>query len=254
MGYLHEGHLSLVRRAARENDAVAVSIFVNPLQFGPREDFASYPRDLKKDAALLKKERVDFLFVPVSGEFYPEDFQTEVSVKRLSGPLCGASRPTHFAGVATVVLKLLNLVRPDTVYLGLKDYQQVRVLEQMVKDLDLPVRVRRMPTVREPDGLAMSSRNARLTPEERRQAPLLYQALRRGARLVRSGLRDPRKLKEAMQNVLRAVTTGRLDYLEIRDARTLGDVVELKKRSTALLALAVHFSKTRLIDNLQVKV
>ena len=173
MGCLHEGHLSLVRRSKNENRATVVSIFVNPLQFGPREDFRRYPRNIARDTALLRKVKADFLFLPDLKEFYPAGFQTLASVKNLSRPLCGVSRPTHFAGVATVVLKLLNTVMPDTIYLGQKDYQQFRILEQMAKDLDFPVRVRMLPIVREPDGLAMSSRNMFLSAAEGRGGAVL---------------------------------------------------------------------------------
>ena len=249
MGYLHEGHLSLVRRCRKESKVTVVSIFVNPLQFGPKEDYWRYPRNLARDARLLEREKVDFLFTPTSKEFYPEDFQTSVSVKRLSGPLCGASRPTHFAGVATVVLKLLNVVSPDVMYLGQKDYQQCRVIEQMVKDLDVPARVQIAPIIREPDGLAMSSRNVLLAPAERRQAPFLHRALQRVQELSKAGVRHAEPLKKAVFGILGTAPSAKIDYVEIVDAETLEAVVELKKGRLYVAAAAVFFGKTRLIDN-----
>ncbi len=248
MGCLHEGHLSLVRRSKKENRATVVSIFVNPLQFGPLEDFRRYPRNTARDTALLRKAKADFLFLPGLKEFYPAGFQTSASVKHLSRPLCGASRPTHFAGVATVVLKLLNLVRPDAIYLGQKDYQQFLIVEQMVKDLDLPVRVRMSPIVREPDGLAMSSRNVFLSASERREAPFLYRALQKAAQLAKTG-KDAVKIKKAVREGLKKAPHLKIDYVEIVDAETLAPVVELKSHRKILIALAVFFGKTRLIDN-----
>ena len=249
MGSLHEGHLSLVRQSKRENRATVVIIFVNPLQFGPREDFWRYPRDAARDTELLRKEKADFLFMPPLREFYSADFQTSVTVKNLSRPLCGISRPTHFAGVATVVLKLLNIVAPDAIYLGQKDYQQFRIVEQMAKDLDFPVRVRMSPIVRESDGLAMSSRNVWLSRLERREAPFLYRALQKGAELAKAGMEDTVKIKKAIREVLKNAPHLKIDYVEIVDAETLAPVVKLKNRRKILIALAVFFGKTRLIDN-----
>ena len=254
MGYLHEGHLSLVRRALKENDRVLVSIFVNPLQFGPKEDFAHYLRDNQRDLKLLINENVDFVFLPDEKKFYPADFETRVSVARLSRPLCGAARPMHFTGVATVVLKLLNQVSPDVIYLGQKDYQQCRVIERMVADLDLPVRVRVCPIVREKDGLAMSSRNIRLDSEERMQAAFLNRALGVGEAWVRKGVRSAEKIKAAMRQALSPATHGKIDYAEIVDAATLEPMVQLKTGQKIELALAVFFSKTRLIDNRIIRV
>ena len=254
MGYLHEGHLSLVRRARKENDRVVVSVFVNPLQFGPKEDFALYPRDNRRDLKLLKNEKVDFVFLPDEKKFYPPSFETTVSVAKLSRPLCGVVRPKHFAGVATVVLKLLNQVSPDTIYLGQKDYQQCRVIARMVSDLDLPVRVRLCPIVREEDGLAMSSRNIRLDAEERMQAAYLNKALGVGEALVRKGIRNAEKIKAAIRTVLSQATRGKIDYAEIVDAVTLEPMVQLKTGQKIELALAVFFSKTRLIDNRIIRV
>ncbi len=254
LGFLHEGHLSLVRRAKKENDAVVVSIFVNPLQFGPKEDLSRYPRDLKRDKRLLEKAKTDLLFVPEVKDFYPIDFQTSVSVCALSRPLCGISRPTHFAGVATVVLKLLNFVQPHVLYLGQKDYQQCCVIGQMVKDLGVSVSVRVMPIVRELDGLAMSSRNIFLTTAERQEAVLLYQSLQKCRRLIKEGCREISKLKTTIKIILKGAPHARTDYIEIVNAETLESMVNLNKGSEILIALAVYFSKTRLIDNIKIKV
>ncbi len=254
MGYLHEGHLSLVRAARQENDGVAVSIFVNPLQFGPREDLKRYPRDLTRYLALLRKAGVNFVFVPSNHELYPDSFQTSVAVKHLSLPLCGASRPTHFSGVASVVLKLLNIVKPQRLYLGQKDFQQIRVLETLIEDLNLGVEVRRMPIVRDRDGLAMSSRNYLLKKDERRQAILMHTALLECRDCIESGERDAKKILKSAQSRLRALRLGRRDYFEIVDAEALKPVVKLKKGQTVLAAAAYIFSKTRLIDNELIKV
>ncbi len=254
MGYLHEGHLSLVRKAKKENDTVVVSIFVNPLQFGPKEDLKRYPSDLKRDSALLKKEGIDFLFLPKNQDFYPKDFQTEVKVKALSQDLCGKSRPVHFAGVATVVLKLLHLIPANNLYVGLKDYQQYRVVSQMVKDLSLPVKVIGCSIVREKDGLAMSSRNIFLSENERQQALLLPQALKKAKQLIEKGERRANTVLDAAKKSLSRANKARLDYLEIVDALTLEPMIQLKANSTVLVAAAVYFSKTRLIDNCLAKV
>jgi len=249
MGALHEGHLSLVRRSRRENDLTVVSIFVNPLQFGPQEDFRRYPRDLRKDAELLKPLKVDLLYAPDEKRFYDSGFQTTVTVSEVSRTLCGRSRPIHFRGVATVVLKLLNQVRPTVLYLGQKDYQQYIVVKRMTRDLNFPVRVQSMPIVREADGLAMSSRNVFLEAQERAQAVLLRRSLDRAEALVVQGEKKASKLKAAMRAILKKASRARIDYIEIVDAATLRDVVQLKKGAKSLIALAVVFSKTRLIDN-----
>lgn len=254
MGSLHEGHLSLVRLAAKENDAVVVSIFVNPLQFGPKEDFWRYPRDLARDSQMLKKEKTSFLFAPLAKEFYAEDFQTQVSLGALTKPLCGRTRPTHFSGVATVVLKLLNLVTPTTLYLGQKDYQQFRVVQQMVKDMDFSCEVKPAPIVREADGLAMSSRNIFLSRVERREAIFVHRSLEEAEKLVRAGLQDPAKVRQGALQVLGLAPHARLDYLEIVDAQTLQTMIRLKPGSKILVAIAVFFGKTRLIDNVLIKV
>ncbi|HTL71101.1 MAG TPA: pantoate--beta-alanine ligase [Candidatus Eisenbacteria bacterium] len=254
MGYLHEGHLSLVRLAKKENRSVAASVFVNPMQFGPGEDLDRYPRDFARDRKLLESVGADFLFFPSVKDLYPAGFQTAVTVGELSKPLCGVSRPVHFRGVATVVAKLLNLVRPDTLYLGQKDYQQFRVVEQMVGDLGIPVRVRMGPTVREKDGLAMSSRNVFLKPDERREAAGIHAALAGVARRVREGERGALALKRELRDRLKALKGAKVDYAEIVDARTLGVVVKLQARSRILAAAAVRFGPTRLIDNVLIEV
>jgi len=254
MGYLHEGHLSLVSRAKKENDIVVASIFVNPLQFGPKEDYKRYPRDLGRDKRLLKKAGTHVLFLPQAKELYPPDFETLVSVKKLSRGLCGRTRPVHFAGVATVVAKLLNLVVPHNLYLGLKDYQQFRVVSQMVRDLHIPVKVVGCPIVREKDGLAMSSRNIFLSGAERRRALSLSKALREARRLVRAGQRRSKRLVLALRKVIDAGNGARVDYVEIVDAAALGPVVQLRAGQKVLVAVAVYFSKTRLIDNCVINV
>ncbi len=252
MGSLHEGHLSLVRRARAENDRVVASIFVNPLQFGPGEDLDAYPRSPARDHGLLRREGVDLLFEPETSAFYPEGFATRVHVLGLDERLCGAHRPGHFVGVATVVLKLLNAAAPDRLYLGAKDYQQAVILERMVADLNLPVRVVICPTVREPDGLAMSSRNSYLNPEERRRAPALYRALRATAERIRAGsLRDPGVVPAAVARELRK-SGGRFQYAEALDARNLTPVRPLQ--GPVVLAAAWYLGRTRLIDNVVIRI
>ena len=254
LGALHEGHLSLVAAARRECSRVVVSIFVNPLQFGPTEDFGRYPRNERRDLSLLRRAKVDVAYVPDPAAFYAPDFQTRVEVLELSQALCGRTRPAHFKGVATVVAKLLGQVRPDRMYLGQKDYQQVRVLSQLVRDLDIPVHVRMVPTRREKDGLAMSSRNIFLNQSERAAAPEIYKALKRAKSLIAKGERDGRSVVSAVRRALKALPGVRLDYAELVCARTLRRVVELKKNDRLVLAAAVYFRKTRLIDNMLIKV
>ncbi len=247
MGYMHEGHLRLIDKAAAETDLVIVSVFVNPLQFGRGEDFGRYPRDLKRDRALAEKRGCDILFVPDHSAFYPPGFRTSVRVKDLEGKLCGGTRPGHFAGVCTVVAKLLNIVRPNRLYLGRKDAQQAIILKRMIEDLEMGVTVRVCPIVREPDGLAMSSRNVYLTDEQRRQAPSLYLALRAGAETVRGGEREPARVRDAMLGVMRESPEAEVEYLEVVDPSTLDTPSKLRGR--VLLAGAVRFGRTRLIDN-----
>jgi pantoate--beta-alanine ligase len=248
MGALHEGHLSLIRLAKKHSDFVAVSIFVNPTQFGPREDYKKYPRDLKKDAALCKTAGADMIFAPNVKEVYPQDFATYVNVDGLTQGLCGASRPGHFRGVATVVSKLFNIVQPDAAVFGQKDAQQLAVIRRMTRDLDLSVKIIGGPIMRERDGLAMSSRNAYLTLEERAEAPALYRALQLARSMVKSGKREAESVKREMAKLLRRdAPLGEIDYIEIVDNETLKSVKQIEKNT--LIALAVKFPNARLIDN-----
>jgi len=248
MGYLHEGHLSLVRRARAENDRVAVSIFVNPTQFGPHEDYARYPRDPERDLRLLEPLGVDLVFVPSVEEMYPPGFQTWVIVEEVSRPLEGASRPGHFRGVATVVAKLFHILQPDRAYFGQKDAQQTVVIRRMVQDLNIPVEIVICPTVREPDGLAMSSRNTYLNPEERRAATVLFRALQAAKARYEAGERDAERLREAMREVIRAEPLARIDYVSVAHPETLRELEQVE--GPALLSLAVYIGTTRLIDNI----
>ncbi len=248
MGALHDGHLALVRDAVRRFPQTVVSIFVNPAQFGPNEDFARYPRDLDRDRQLLAEAGCRAIFAPAAGEMYPDGFQTWVEVTELEKYLCGPHRPGHFRGVATVVLKLLNIVRPRVAVFGEKDYQQLLVIRRMVRDLDLDIDVVGHPTVRETDGLAMSSRNAYLSVEERARALGLIRALRTGDEAVAGGEKRPAAVREAMLTVLAKAGIDRVDYAVVADPDTLADVAEIGSR--VLLAMAVHLGRTRLIDNL----
>ena len=247
MGFLHEGHLSLVRQGRRHGDSLVVSIFANPAQFAPTEDFDSYPRDLERDVRLLTEERVDLLFNPTADDMYPPGYQTYVDVERVSRPLCGAHRPGHFRGVATVVLKLFNIVRPDVALLGLKDYQQVRVIRRMVEDLNLDVEIVAGATVREPDGLAMSSRNRYLAPDEREAALCLQSALGKAEALVRGGETGARRIREAVVEEISRQSLVRLEYADLCDPRELQPVEEVK--GPTLLALCAWVGEARLIDN-----
>jgi pantoate--beta-alanine ligase len=249
MGYLHAGHLSLVRQARAECGAVAVSIFVNPTQFGPSEDLARYPRDLDRDLQLLEGELTDLVFVPSLAEMYPAGYGTSVEVRGVTEMLEGAVRPGHFAGVATVVCKLLNIVQPTRAYFGQKDAQQTVVVRQMARDLNLPAEIVVGPTVREPDGLAMSSRNVYLTPEERRAAVALSRALGAAQARYAAGERDAEALRQAMRAVLDAEPLARVEYISAADPLTLREL-DGAIEAGALLSLAVRFGKTRLIDNL----
>lgn len=251
MGYLHEGHLSLVRQARKDNDIVVVSIFVNPLQFAPHEDLNKYPRGLKKDQALLKGF-CDFLFLPSSQELYPKDFCSTVEVKGLSELLCGLSRKGHFAGVTTVVAKLFNIVLPDNAYFGRKDAQQAMIIKKMVSDLNFSAKIHILPIVREKDGLAMSSRNVYLSPNERGEAVVLYQALKSAERMVESGTRDTVKIRQTLTGLIASTSSARVDYIEIVDTKTLLPLKVIEKE--ALLLLAIYIGKTRLIDNTVIKI
>jgi pantoate--beta-alanine ligase len=248
MGYLHAGHLSLVRQARAECGAVAVSIFVNPTQFGPSEDLARYPRDLARDLQLLEAESTDLVFVPTVAEMYPEGYGTSVEVRGVTEMLEGAVRPGHFAGVATVVCKLLNIVQPTRAYFGQKDAQQTVVVRTMARDLNLPTEIVVGPTMRESDGLAMSSRNVYLTPEERRAAVALSRALGVAQARYAAGERDAEALRQAMRALLDAEPLARVEYVSAADPLTLRELDGLIEAG-ALLSLAVRFGKTRLIDN-----
>lgn len=247
MGFLHEGHLSLVRQARAENDRVAVTIFVNPAQFAPSEDLSTYPRNLERDLALLRAEQVDVVFIPDTQTVYPPDFQSFITVEKVTQRLEGASRPTHFRGVATVVAKLFNLVQPTRAYFGQKDAQQTVVIRQMVRDLNFNLELIIGPTVREPDGLAMSSRNQYLTGAERAAATILNRALMKVEHAFRQGERRAEQLRHSIRQTIASEPLARLDYASIADATTLDELDTLDR--PALVSLAVFIGKTRLIDN-----
>ena len=247
MGFLHEGHLILVREGRRRGDRLVVSIFVNPTQFAPHEDYAAYPRDLERDRELLEREGVDLLFRPAAEEIYPKGYQTYVEVERLGQPLCGAFRPGHFRGVATVVAKLFNIIQPHVAIFGLKDYQQLQIIRRMARELNFGVEVVGHPTVREKDGLAMSSRNSYLGTKERTAALGLYRSLKKAEALVREGERDGRRIVRAVKAELESEPLARIEYVQICDPESLGEVEEI--RGAALLALAIRIGKARLIDN-----
>ncbi len=246
MGYFHEGHLSLMRRARQECDVVVVSIYVNPLQFGPREDFNRYPRDLPRDLKMAEEVGVDIIFAPKDEDMYPEGFQTLVEVTELTRGLEGFYRPGHFRGVTTVVAKLFNIVLPHKAYFGEKDFQQLRVVQRMVRDLNFPVEIVPCPTVREPDGLAMSSRNTYLNPEERRAATVLQRALQAADALFRQGERNVARLKAKAWEVLATEPSVRPQYLEIVDAETLTPVFTIER--PAVILVAAFVGNARLID------
>lgn len=252
MGYLHEGHLSLVRRARQVADRVVVSIFVNPLQFGPAEDFVAYPRDLARDLERLDQCGAHLTYVPEVEEIYPEDFATTVEVARLTQGLCGAHRPGHFEGVTTIVAKLFAAVKPHVAIFGQKDAQQTLIIKKMVRDLNLDVEIVMAPTVREADGLAMSSRNAYLTAEERMEAPALYRALRLGKKMIGRGERRACRVVAAMRDAIVPLCHAKIDYIEAVDAESLAPVEVIE--TTTLLAVAVRFGKARLIDNALIRV
>ena len=251
MGALHEGHTSLLARAKKECSPLIASIFVNPKQFGPNEDFAKYPRAFESDSAKLKQAGVDVLFAPEAAELYPKNFSTYVHVEGLSERLEGRSRPGHFRGVATVVMKLLQIVQPRRAYFGRKDAQQARLITQMARDLDLDSEIVVCPIVREPDGLALSSRNVYLNPDERQAATVLYRALEAAKDELARGVRDALQLKDVVQRTLSKETLANVDYAEIVDAQSFEPVVRMNKACYVLLA--VFFGKTRLIDNLYVE-
>jgi pantoate--beta-alanine ligase len=247
MGYLHQGHASLMTEGRRRGDLLVASIFVNPAQFGANEDFGTYPRDLERDRELARQAGVDILFVPTTVEMYPAGYQTWVDVGELTEPLCGASRPGHFRGVTTVVAKLFGIVQPQTALFGKKDFQQLAVIRRMVTDLNLPVEVVGMPIVREPDGLAMSSRNSYLSADERQRALALVGAIRRVRELYRGGEHRVDLLRRAALAVIDAVEPTAVDYVDFRHSGTLASVREAD--DLTLMALAVRIGATRLIDN-----
>lgn len=250
MGFLHEGHLSLVDIAKEKCGAVVASIFVNPMQFGPKEDFDNYPRDEARDLAMLEAHGTDVVFIPQTDEMYPKGFETRVELTRLPNHLCGLRREGHFRGVTTVVLKLLAAVQPDVAVFGDKDYQQILVIRRMVCDLNLPVEVIAGPTVREPDGLAMSSRNSYLSPEERRTAACVFQALQRARQMVNGGVVDTIMVRRSMTEAIEQ-NGAQVDYVAVVDPETLEELQIIKDRAHA--AVAAFVGRTRLIDNLRLK-
>ena len=247
MGFLHEGHASLLREGRRRGDCLVLSIFVNPIQFGPNEDLDSYPRNLEGDCAIARACDVDIVFTPTAAGMYPPGFQTAIRVPELALPLCGASRPGHFDGVATVVAKLFNIVQPDLALFGMKDFQQLAIIRRMALDLSLPVEIVGMPIVREADGLAMSSRNAYLSPDQRQSALCLSRAIRLVRERYAAGERQAAQLIGAARDLIQAEPAATIEYLELRDAATLETVSIVS--DTTLLALAVKIGTTRLIDN-----
>jgi len=251
MGYLHDGHLSLVQESLKRTDSTVVSVFVNPAQFGPKEDFKEYPRDLKRDAEILERMGVNFLFAPDAGEMYPEGYKTYVKVHDLQDRLCGRSRPGHFRGVCTVVLKLFNIVNPDISFFGQKDAQQAIILKRMAKDLNLDVKIDVLPIVREGDGLALSSRNTHLNPEERKAAVSLSRSLKEAQMMTESGERDTEKIIQRMREIIGKEPLAEIDYIDIVDMNGLEPIKKIDKE--ALIALAVFIGKVRLIDNIFVR-
>ncbi|MFN2745620.1 MULTISPECIES: pantoate--beta-alanine ligase [Bacillus] len=251
MGFLHEGHMSLVKEARKHNDIVVMSIFVNPLQFGPGEDFEAYPRDIERDRKLAKAGGVDILFTPSAADIYPQESTVIVNVKKRTDVLCGRSREGHFDGVATVLTKLFNLTAPTRVYFGMKDAQQVAVVDGLITDFFMDIELVPVETMREEDGLAKSSRNVNLNADERKEAPALYEALKRGARLIREGERDPEAVKKEVRLHIEK-TSGVIDYADVYS------YPDLEKRETLagkiIIAVAVQFSKARLIDNIIVDI
>jgi pantoate--beta-alanine ligase len=252
MGYLHEGHLSLVRAAKKHTDVVVMSIFINPIQFGPKEDFEKYPRDLKHDEDMAREAGVDVVFYPSLKDMYPEGYATYVTVEKLTDNLCGESRPEHFRGVATVVTKLFNIVKPEVAYFGHKDMQQAMTIKKMASDLNMDIEVKMMPIVREKDGLALSSRNMYLSDTERRDAAVLYQSLKNAEILIKNGERDARKVIKSVEDMIKSRQSARIEYVKLVDAGALEDIKTVT--GEVALAAAVFFGKTRLIDNITITV
>lgn len=253
MGWLHEGHLSLIKKARENNDRVVVSDFINPLQFGPNEDYDNYPRDLDRDAGLCEKAGVDVIFAPGVEEMYPEGFCSYVDMNGLTGGLCGKTRPIHFRGVQTVVNKLFNIVTPDNAYFGEKDAQQLAVIKRMVLDLNMNVKINGCPIIREEDGLAKSSRNSYLSPEERKAAPIINKAMTKGREMIKNGERDAKKVIDAISEIILSVGITKIDYVSIVDSLTLEPVEKIEK--DILCACAVYMGNSaRLIDNFSLEI
>jgi pantoate--beta-alanine ligase len=248
MGFLHEGHLTLIKEAREENDIVVLSIFVNPLQFGPNEDYATYPRDFERDRALAESEKVDYLFYPSVEEMYPQSSSVTVAVHRRTNVLCGKSRPGHFDGVATVITKLFNLVMPTRAYFGKKDAQQVAIIEGLITDLNIPVKIVPVDIVREKDGLAKSSRNVHLTSDDRKQAIVLYKSLQAAKKAIEDGERNPDHIVNVINDLISTAPNAKVDYVDILTYPQLEPLEKLDGRF--IIALAVRFSKIRLIDNM----
>lgn len=252
MGYLHQGHLDLVKIAKQKTDVVVVSIFVNPAQFGPKEDLKKYPRDFNRDKKLLAKQGVDYIFYPTTKSMYPKHYATYIDLPALSNLLCGKSRPRHFRGVTTIVAKLFNIVKPDIAVFGQKDAQQAIIIKRMINDLNFPVKIYIAPTTREKDGLAMSSRNIYLTEDQRKQAVILYHALQHAKKMIKDGEKNIHKIIALIEELISTMSEAIIDYIEIVDADNLQPIKEI--RGKVLIALAVKFGKARLIDNIIVKV
>lgn len=253
MGYLHKGHISLVHESKKKADITFVSIFVNPTQFSPSEDLTKYPRNFEADQKLLEDEDVDFLFYPAKEEVYPKNFQTYVEVQEISKILEGEFRPTHFAGVTTIVSMLFNIIQPDFAFFGQKDAQQATVIKRMIKDLKYAIKIVVCPIIREADGLAMSSRNVYLNVKEREDALVLYRALLLGEQLIRNGLRNSEKIKLKMIKIINSADSAQLDYIEIVENENFIPVKELKANDAYMILIACKIRKTRLIDNVIIK-
>ncbi|MEE6451882.1 pantoate--beta-alanine ligase [Gottfriedia acidiceleris] len=252
MGFLHEGHASLLEEARKNNDIVVLSIFVNPTQFGPNEDFDRYPRDFERDEKVALNAGVDYLFYPTVEEMYPNDLKSTMKVTKRVDVLCGEKRPGHFDGVALVVTKLFNIVQPDQAYFGLKDAQQVAVIEGLVEDFNIPVNINPVPTIREEDGLAKSSRNVYLTDKERKEAPVLYKSLQKAVEEINNGNLNPAQLKQTIISTIQSETSGTVDYVSIYSYPDLEPLNKIKGK--VIIALAVKFSNARLIDNMIISI
>lgn len=252
MGCLHEGHMSLVRAAKKHTDVVVMSIFINPIQFGPKEDFEKYPRDQKRDEELARDAGVDVIFYPSLKDMYPEGYATYVTVEALTENLCGKSRPGHFSGVATVVTKLFNIVKPDVAYFGQKDMQQALMIKKMAADLNMDLDVKIMPIARRKDGLAMSSRNMYLSEAESKDAAILYQSLKQAENLIKGQERDVKKIIKTIEDMIKSKPTAKIDYVAVVDTKGLRDIKTIS--GEVMIALAVFFGSTRLIDNITITV